>query len=214
MTTKSKKLLGCLVSHTISKKEGKVYSQHSEDDLIAKYVPAVGRFLDIGAFRPKYLSNTRLLYERGWSGVMIEPSPGPMRHLIDAYGYDDRVKLVQVMVGPQRGLQAVEVTDGPVSTNNAAVRQIWDKDGYYIGRVHIPMVTLEDIIDQFGPFDFVSIDAEGGSVAIFDRLLTTPMNPACIIVEHDGETITVQRMAKAKGYQHALTNETNSVFYR
>jgi len=191
-----------------------MYSQHGEDDLIASLVPASGRFLDIGAFHPKQLSNTRLLYERGWSGVMIEPSPGPMRRLIDSYGYDERITLVQVLVGPSRGLKRVEVTDGPVSTENAAVRRLWANDGAYEGVVYIPMVTLEDILSQFGAFAFVNIDAEGGSVDLFDRLMATPMKPACVCVEHDGEQSTVQRIARNAGYRVELTNETNMVVCR
>lgn len=191
-----------------------MFSQHGEDDLIVNLVPKVGRFLDIGAFHPKTLSNTRLLYERGWSGVMIEPSPGPMRRLIDAYGYDERITLAQVLVGPSRGLKRVEVTDGPVSTDNAAVRALWAKDGDYAGAVYIPMVTLEDILTQFGAFQFVNIDAEGGSVDLFDRLMSTPMRPECVCVEHDGEQSTVQRIARTAGYRVELTNETNMVVCR
>jgi len=41
-----------------------------------------GRFLDIGAFDPITFSNTRALVELGWSGVMIEPAPGPMIELL------------------------------------------------------------------------------------------------------------------------------------
>jgi FkbM family methyltransferase len=191
-----------------------VFSQHGEDDLIATIVPASGRFLDIGAFHPKRLSNTRLLYERGWSGVMIEPSPGPMRRLIDEYGYDERITLVQALIGQSHGLKRVDVTDGPVSTENSAVRRLWATDGDYVGAVHIPMLTLDDIINQFGAFDFVNIDAEGGSVDIFARLLDTPMNPACVCVEHDGEESMVQRTARKAGYRIAAINETNMVVCR
>jgi len=191
-----------------------MYSQHGEDELILKHVPATGRFLDIGAFWPKDLSNTRLLYERGWSGVMIEPSPGPMRRLIDAYGYDERITLVQALIGSANGLRRFEVTDDAVSTDNAAVRALWATEGQYVGAVYVPMLTLHDLINQFGGFDFVNIDAEGGSVALFDKLLATPMVPRCICVEHDGDVVAVERMARKAGYQVAISNETNTVVYR
>ena len=80
------------------------YSQHGEDLEIAALLPDTGWFLDIGAYRPMELSNTRLLYERGWSGVMFEPSPENMNYLIDEYGYDDRITLVQALVGVTAGV--------------------------------------------------------------------------------------------------------------
>lgn len=191
-----------------------MYSQHGEDELLACVLPDTGRFLDIGAFHPRNLSNTRLLYERGWGGLMVEPSPGPMRRLIDAYGYDSRVTLLQAAIGVQRGVVPMEVTDGPVSTSDALVRQIWAGNGHYVGRVFVPVLTIEDVISQFGPFDFVSIDAEGHSVEIFERLIVNPMHAKCVCVEYDGEQVAVERMAAEAGYQHLGTNETNAVFLR
>jgi FkbM family methyltransferase len=191
-----------------------MYSQHSEDDLIVTLVPAVGRFLDIGAYRPKDLSNTRLLYERGWSGVCIEPSPENMNYLIDAYGFDERITLVQAIIGASDGLALMDVTDGPVSTTDANVRRIWAKDGHYRGRVWIPQRTIDQINSQFGPFDFVNIDAEGTSGMLLERLLASDMQPSAICVEHDGRESSIQRAALRRGYDIALTNETNMVLAR
>ena len=53
------------------------------------------RFLDVGSWDPITFSNTRALFELGWSGVMIEPAPGPMLELLRcctkcALGVDER----------------------------------------------------------------------------------------------------------------------------
>lgn len=62
-----------------------MYSQFYEETFILKAVEKCegSRFLDVGAFHPTDKSNTRALYEAGWSGVMIEPSPVPMRNLLE-----------------------------------------------------------------------------------------------------------------------------------
>ena len=49
------------------------YAQSGEDQIVLDICGYGGRFLDIGSFHPTHLSNTRLLYEHGWTGVMIEP---------------------------------------------------------------------------------------------------------------------------------------------
>lgn len=188
------------------------YSQHGEDLEIAALLPDKGWFLDIGAYRPMELSNTRLLYERGWSGVMFEPSPENMNYLIDEYGYDDRITLVQALVGVTAGVFPLEVSNGPVSTTNAAVRALWATDGHYRGKVQVPCLSVENVIDRYGYFDFVNIDAEGESADLFDRFMAQEHKPAVFCVEHDGKASAIDRIATRKGYRRVLLNETNIVF--
>ena len=52
------------------------YSQLNEDciiDWLTGYKKK-GTYIDIGAYHPDKISNTRLFYERGWRGVNVEPS--------------------------------------------------------------------------------------------------------------------------------------------
>ena len=61
------------------------YSQFEEQDHILRTFAGLdspGRFLDIGSWDPITFSNTRALVEMGWSGVMIEPSPGPFLEIL------------------------------------------------------------------------------------------------------------------------------------
>jgi hypothetical protein len=81
------------------------YSQRDEERYILEVVgDAPGRFLDIGAWHPTALSNSRALYERGWGGVIIEPSPEPFLNLLKEYGNEDRVSLICAAVGFERTL--------------------------------------------------------------------------------------------------------------
>src|ERR1700683_5262801 len=83
----------------------KDYSQYGEQAaILAAFAPTPkegvvivqeARFLDIGAYHPTDKSNTRALFELGWSGVMIEPAPGPMRSLLAEYGNEPRIALIQ-----------------------------------------------------------------------------------------------------------------------
>jgi FkbM family methyltransferase len=191
-----------------------MYSQNDEEAVIERWTPTKGRFLDIGAWRARELSNTRALYERGWSGVLVEPSPGPMRALVEEYGGDPQIDLVSAAVGPERGLLHMHITDLPVSTADKEVREVWKDEGGYIGKLWVPIWTVEDLINQFGPFDFVSIDAEGGSVDIFRRVVVNPMHAVCICVEHDGKSQECLQIAQAAGYSRFHQTSENLVFSR
>lgn len=191
-----------------------MYSQHDEEQSIIANTPEAGRFLDIGAFNARQLSNTRALYERGWSGVMVEPSPGPMRGLVAEYGTDDRMTLVAALVGQMRSLERLYVTDDAVSTVHRGNYEAWKADGGFIGSLFVPQLTVEDLINQFGSFEFVSIDAEGSSVSIFGWLLKTAMRPNCICVEHESKMHECLMLAQGAGYRLVLTTDENLVFAR
>ncbi|TAN34185.1 FkbM family methyltransferase [Patescibacteria group bacterium] len=53
------------------------YSQLNEDNVIDWLTgyKEKGTYIDIGAYHPDKISNTKLFYERGWRGINIEPSP-------------------------------------------------------------------------------------------------------------------------------------------
>lgn len=52
----------------------KSYSQFGEDIVLQHLLPdQVGTYLDIGSGHPIVGSNSYLLYQRGWSGVLVDP---------------------------------------------------------------------------------------------------------------------------------------------
>jgi len=64
-----------------------MYSQHDEQLYIVEYFidKPNSKFIDIGGFNPFKFSNTRCLYELGWSGVVVEPSPTCFQSFIKEY---------------------------------------------------------------------------------------------------------------------------------
>jgi FkbM family methyltransferase len=151
------------------------YSQNKEEEWLLKIFEdkKPGRFLDIGAYDPFELSNTRALYEKGWSGVVIEPSPKACLRLLNEYGIrpnkDKRpeVLVVQAAVGPEAGVHKLNIMDGPVSSTDFQTRLQWCSEYPFLGELWVPTLTMEAVITQFGHFDFVNLDAEGLSVELF-----------------------------------------------
>ena len=160
-----------------------------------------GRFLDIGAYHPTVFSNTRALYELGWSGVMFEPSPGPMRALVAEYGNEPRIELVQAAVSLTPGAVLLHVTDDAVSTSCPDEYEVWREKGGYIGKLLVPALTVADILNRWGSFDFVNIDAEGVSADLFLEFLRRDQMSPCYCVEVDvGRLNEMMTAASAAGY--------------
>ncbi len=188
-----------------------MYSQYSEDDMYLPLLPDKGRCLDIGAWNPKIFSNSLALIEKGWSAVLVEPSPGPLQDLIRHHASNPEVKIIAAAVGLCPGMIEMHITDDAVSTSDEENRKVWAEKGSYYGRCFVPAITLAQIIHQFGGFDFVSIDAEGTSVELAKVLLATEMFPKVICVEHDNRLVELLAAAHARGYRSVGSNSTNLI---
>jgi hypothetical protein len=76
-----------------------VFREEFEQALVAEYLPAKGFFVEVGAFHPVFLSQTWMLEQRGWDGLLIEPIPAQAEHL----RRDRRARVFQVACGnPQQ----------------------------------------------------------------------------------------------------------------
>lgn len=83
-----------------------VHSQNGEDGIIAKLLEIggieSGYFLEFGAWDGRHLSNTYALYERGWSGCMIEGDAQRYQQLC-ANIPDQRVLKINAFVAREGG---------------------------------------------------------------------------------------------------------------
>ena len=192
-----------------------MYSQGAEQRYILEAVAGIsaGRYLDIGAWHATTFSNTRALFERGWTGVLIEPSPEPFSGLLREYGNEERISLVCAAVSLERGLAKLFTTADATSTTDREHFRKWEKVCRFYGSFFTPVLTLSDIFNQFGGFDVVSIDAEGISAALFLELMKTEMLPRCICVEHDNNP-ELRPVAEARTYSEVFRSGENAVFVR
>lgn len=169
---------------------------------------------DIGAWAPTQLSNSRALIELGWSAVLIEPSPRPMAGLIEEYGFNNRVQLVQAAVAINPGLMDMWISDDAVSTSNDAEHDLWKDNAKYIGKLLVPTINLEHIANRFGGAAFCNIDAEGSSAELALRMLELGYFPKCWCAEHDGRGVELMAAASRHGYHCVFANDCNAIFAR
>lgn len=197
-----------------------MFSQYDEERFILEACAGIenGRLLDIGAWDAKTFSNSRALIELGWSAVLIEPSPGPLHGLVKEYGEWNRWHNVQVVgaaLTVHGGLIELNITDDAVSqpTSDAQRIEEWQSTGGFFGKLTVPSISVADLFAQFGGnFEFVSIDTEGTSTAIFAEMLRVGPRPRCIVVEHDNNFVELSQHAEAAHYRLLHENGTNRVY--
>lgn len=191
----------------------KYYSQNEEERFILEAVGVeTGVLLEIGAYHPTCFSNSRALIERGWGALLIEPSPEPFLGLLKEYGTNPRVNLICAAVANEGGLVKLHATADALSTTSDVSFEKWKAVGGFYGSFWTPALTIPSILNQFGAFDFVSVDSEGTSVDLFADLLKTAMRPRALCVEHDGRLVECGQLAQNAGYKQVYVSGENCVY--
>jgi FkbM family methyltransferase len=135
-----------------------------------------------------------------WSGVLVEPFEPVFRRLEKSYEeWRDRFTLVNVAVGPERGMKPfyhLRETDPPSdhhdqlgSMDDALVRRhashfsLADEGAVVVSQVRC--VTLADLCDahEIATLDVVHIDAEGSDAVIIEQFDFERYDPTVVLYE-------------------------------
>lgn len=206
------------------------YSQYGEEEvlnaLLEKHQIKTGTFLDIGAYDGKTFSNTRALAERGWSGVLVEPAPGPLEALLKLYEGNPRVAIVGAVISASGSRDLIWFWDASgdgLSTTETKHRQKWQAAMDRVGNKFRMFCTIQipvwDLLSMFPhTYDVVSIDTEGTSSEIWAAIPDAAIRETrVVIVEHDGENdkmIDILNHGTRRGFRVVLCNETNTLLER
>lgn len=198
-----------------------MYSQNEEEKYILEAAgdrEQPGVFLDIGAFDGKTFSNTLALIERGWSGVLVEPSPYAFEFLLARHGNNSRLALVNAAVGRDRRLALFHPSRDAVSTTDVTHYRIWKDTAHYDPSYFLPQITVEDILTHFQKFlhdlDFVSIDTEGTSADLFLHFPFHLSSPRIFCVEYDSSVDAITGLLAKIGYKIIYKSNENVVLVR
>ena len=193
------------------------YSQNDEEGVINSLFGDRGRFLDVGAFDGKTFSNTLRLYERGWSGVLVEPSPNAFSGLKRVYADLPRVSLVNAAVADSDGFVSFFDSGGDaISSTDSVHKEKWER-GYSckFSPIEVQSITFKTLFKKYGSdYDFVNIDTEGTN---FDVLKSFPFdlcNPMCLCIEHDGAYGQMSDILASHGHREVHRNGENMIFFR
>jgi len=171
-----------------------VYSQNGEEGTILKHFDGkpAGTFLDIGAFHPTKFSNTRALWERGFKGVYVEPSPSLHQAFLDAIDGDPLMQLVTECIGNTAGeVEFFDSGDWAVSTTDPAWVEKWKSTGATFTAIKVRMITVPMLLETsiHKTFDFISLDTENTVKMILPLLDLNALKTSLICLEWNGQDL-------------------------
>ncbi len=202
------------------------YSQYGEDRLIDSFFKEkVGYFLDIGAADGKTNSNTRNLFLKGWSGLLVEPCRHFFEPLKILYENEKNVKIFNGAVSEFSGKTDFYVYedggDSQISTISLAQKESIENSSWFSGRFtesyEVSVKTPSDLIKDYdipSIVQFVDIDAEGSDMQILKVWPWQIIEVELFCIEPSMGKDNLKSFMEAKGYVNNMSTGGNMFFAR
>lgn len=200
-----------------------MYSQNAEEEVILKYFQGkTGTFIDIGSNDGITFSNTRALAERGWKGVLVEPSPKAFAKLKELYNGHKGFYLYPYALGSHNG-KAMLQESGPlcsasdvglVSTFHAHEMDRFKRTVSYTP-TEVKIYKWKTFLNRLTikEFDFISMDCEGGEMDILPDMDLSKTSLICLEWNSKPE-IKTEYEKYLEGFKLIYTSAENLIYGR
>ncbi len=190
------------------------YAQCGEDLVIDKYFngKTKGTYIDIGANDPVRFSNTKRFYDKGWSGINIEPNPNLIRNFQESRQRD---KNINIGIATQRGdlLFYVFYPDTLSTFSKIQMEENVNQGFPLMESILVPVCPLDEIIEKElkkQEIDFISIDTENYDYEVLLSLNLVKNKPTLIMIE--GNDKKISDLLESHHYQLYHTTEVNKIY--
>jgi FkbM family methyltransferase len=187
------------------------YSQYGEDLIIDGIIgnKTNGFFIDVGANDPIILNNTKRFYDRGWTGINIEPNPFLFKNIIDCRHRDINLN---VGIGSQEQILPFYVLSADTLSTfdrQSAERNYRDLGERIVKTIHIQTLPLLKIFETYAKdqiVDFISIDVEGYELEVLKSNNWKRYRPYLLVIEITPRAIDIIPFLKDQGYELVFKN--------
>ncbi|MCX5984689.1 MAG: FkbM family methyltransferase [Nostocales cyanobacterium LacPavin_0920_SED1_MAG_38_18] len=206
------------------------YAQNFEDVLLNRVFKdkLEGFYIDVGAFHPTSDSVTKAFYDRGWTGINIEPMQFYYKLLRQERPKD--INLNIALSDSEGILNLFEVVGRPGNStlNKEIAYKIAQENDLEVYQHTISVKTLASICEQYvnQEIDFLKIDVEGLEEQVILGADWEKFRPTILVIESTIPNTNIRRedhifdFLNKKGYQkvffdgindYYITEESNSL---
>jgi FkbM family methyltransferase len=159
-----------------------------------------GFFVEVGANDPKNGSQTWLLEQQGWRGVLVEPQSALYEKLVEvrknskvhraACGAPEKRGKATLHLATHDGFATMQLQEDSLGIN-------------FCGTETVDLVTLDDILAKEGgpKVDFLSIDVEGFELDVLSGFSLENVRPALVLMEDAVRNLDKHRYMTSHGYK-------------
>ena len=181
---------------------------------------APGTYVDIGSGHPIRGSNTYALYQRGWSGLLVDPLVGNVQ-LSERLRPRDQCVAALCGAQDQDSVEFFEYDIYEYSTASPARVQELAVLGHVHARAYeLPVVSLSTLIADFAidTANVLSIDVEGFDLAVLQGNDWTVFRPEFVVVEEWVSPVPnpteIFHYLTARGYDLVALNRASTIYQR
>lgn len=189
------------------------YAQNFEDVILFRALKHVwnGTYVDVGACDPEKDSVTKAFYDRGWSGLNIEPVEAFHKRLAAARPRDLNIHAAAGDV--EDNLTCYVINETGLSTLDKDVAEGHRSEGYEIHETLVPVLPLGTILKDFEarPIHFLKIDVEGFEDNVLAGIDLRRIRPWILIIEATLPSQAIQTHEKWE--QRVLSNGYEFAFF-
>ena len=172
-------------------------------------------YIDIGANDPKKFNNTYRFYQRGWTGINIEPNPALFERICEFRQTDININLG---IGSDSGhLPFYVINPDTLSTFNKDVADKAVSDGFYlVDTIPIVLTRLDILLKDYQyveNIDFLSLDVEGFELSVLRSNDWNLFRPNFVLIEVNRAKQEIQDFFEKTGYSNVFENGTNAIYH-
>jgi len=197
------------------------FSQYGEDVIISGLLgnKKSGFYVDIGAFDPDVISNTKAFYQKGWRGINVEPNPLQYRKFLDKRPEDINLNLgISERKGKLTAYKFIETASYTFSEDTA--KENMERGLRVENETKIEVDTLAGILNNHARgrhIDFMSVDTEGLDIAVLMSNDWSKYRPTIICVESynpgdSGYEKKQEKYLSGVGYKKIYDNGLNGFY--
>jgi FkbM family methyltransferase len=185
----------------------------SQDQLVWEFFGrrTEGFFVEVGANHPRQGSQTWLLEEKGWRGLLVEPQEKLFQALLKERPGATVVRAA--CSAPERsGFAELHIPTEDLNGFATLERNKDDLGIAYERTERVAVMTLDALLAQAGnpKVDFISIDTEGTELDVLRGCTLSQHRPALMLIEDKGITLAKHRHLRAQGYKLVKRTEVNN----
>jgi FkbM family methyltransferase len=168
-----------------------------------------GVFVEVGANDPVAGSQTWLLEQNGWRGVLVEPQSAHQPRLREQRKGSQIFQVACSSPDKEGEMDLLLASENGTSTLQA---QADSHGAKFIGTERVKVTTLNKVLESAGVkrIDFLSLDVEGHEIEVMRGLDFKKFRPALVLIEDGVRSLDKHRYLRQNGYKLVKRTSLNN----
>ena len=191
-----------------------------EDVMLNRLFPTQRRgfYVDVGAGHPQIVNDLFALYDRGWSGINVEPNE-------QFFALHQQIRprdqnLCMALSDTPGEMTYYQIEGSGLSTCDGAQANAHAAGGHVLQARSVPVGTLADILTDAGirQFDILKVDVEGFEEKVLSGNDWERFRPSVVLVEAtfpnspERKPTNIRGFMEQRGYRHVLFDGLNDFY--